>query len=272
MPRAQQRALDAFSLRQPVFTVAEYLAAFPELTAQAAREQLRYAVRARRLFRVKHDLFQDADVVDPIGIAARWAPDAVIAYETAFRVHFGTGLPTSGPAYFLSATDARSRRDVDNVREVIPLRPPRPLGPAWNVLGISQVEYGGAPIRMTSDWRTLVDVLDRVELAPPIEDWWPAFFRGPRDLVQMAEYALRLKSVLCGARLGFFFDHLPWAPKEVLAVLPSAKVPTCIDRRRHPGGNRRCPKRNVLVPLPFKLQVERTEFYRGEARIPPPPK
>lgn len=257
-------ALDRFALRRGAFTLEEFLKEFPDRSPETARAQLTYAVKRGRLFRVKPNLYQDTDAWDPVALAARWAPDAVIAYETAFRLHFDrTGLLSSA-ARFLTATRCRPMLDPHGTLLVDPAHPPPALGDSWMWFGISNVDG----IRVTSPWRTLVDVLDRIDLAPSVHAIWPAFLTANPDPLEMIDYACRLPNRLAGARLGFFLDRLPGIPAHELERLPRAKFPTCFDRARHPNGNMHHPRRNLLVPMRVLLQVARTDFRYATPRLP----
>jgi len=151
--------------------------------------------------------------VDPYLVAAKLTPDAVLAYHCALAFH--------GKAY-----SVHMRLHYVSTSKSIPLtfqghefiRAPVPSALAAKgeeMFGVIRRNRSGVDLRVTSLERTLVDVLDRPDLAGSWEEIWRSlesieFF----DLDQVIAYVLLLENATTAAKVGFFLEQ----HKEVLMV------------------------------------------------------
>lgn len=173
---------------------------------------------------------------DFIALAARMAPDAAVAYHTALEVH---GVAQSLFERLTFVTWTKTKPTSFRGRRFVPVRPPKPLlaadrGEGW----IERAERGGVEIRVTTLERTLVDVLDRPDLAGGIEEVWRSLSSVPAiDPEPLEEYVELLGNKTLAAKVGFFLDThreelvVPSALLERLrARLP--RSPVYMDRSR----------------------------------------
>lgn len=220
---------------------------------------LRHYVRTGRLRSIRKGLYASylTDYRDPWHIGSRLTRDAVLAYDAALSFHGFTG-PGYGMSYL---TLDRGRPYSFNDTEYRPVLVPRRLRRLrdWGG-GIVSREHHGLAVRVTTIDRTLVDLLDRLDLGPGIEEVWRAFkaVRGP-DVDFMAAYAQRLGSAVCAARLGFFLDQLgaltPGARRLLERCVP--KVAAYFDRATQDRGGQLAHPWNVIVPDEFVALTNR---------------
>ena len=247
---------DEFFRKHPVFTVEELdndLAAQNEVgVGPRAREALlNYHQRTGRLVRVRRRLYAvipagaaaNTYPVDPFLVAGKLTPDATLSYHTALELH--------GQAY--------------SVQEHFTYSAGRPLGPftfrsqvfhgakfpltlcraGKEHFGVLTTERAGLEIQVTSLERTLVDVLDRPDLAGGWEEIWRSletveFF----DLDKVVEYALLLENATTAAKVGFFLEQ----HRDGLMVEPRHLKPLQNLRPRQPHYlDRSCRKPGRLV-------------------------
>ncbi len=211
---------------------------------------LRYWVRSGRLRSIRRGLYASylTDDRDPWLVGSRLTRDAVMAYDAALSFHGFTG-PGHGMSYL---TLERGRPYSFNDTEYRPVLVPRRLRRLrdWGG-GVATVERHGLPLRVTTVERTLVDLLDRLDLGPGIEEVWRAFetARG-LDVDFMATYAQKLGSAVCAGRLGFFLEQLgaltPGARRLLERCVP--KVAAYFDRATQDRGGQLAHPWNVIVP------------------------
>ena len=198
----------------PVFRFADFASAHREGAAckpATSLAVLKQHVRAGNLLNVRRGLYvvvprgqtPDAVVVDPCVLASHLAPDAVVAYHGALQFH-GKAHSLSRRVPFLTRT--RTKPLVFRGSEFVPVPVPAPLRALPDLGGgvVTKVR-DGAPVRVTTLERTLVDVLDR----PRRGGAAGAFSRLPGGLGALAGYARHPRRSL--GRLGFrgnFAEHL----------------------------------------------------------------
>ena len=250
-----------FFATHPVFTHGEFATA-----SSRAGDRRRYTtqnilaqhVRAARLVRVRRGLYAtvprgvrpEKAVVDPYLVATKLAADAVVAYHTALRFH---GKAYSASQRYNYVTRRRARPLRFRQTQFIPVQLPAPLRQLSDAGGgILERPHGGGQVRVTTLERTLVDVLDVPERGGGWEELWRSletveFF----DLDAVVEYALKLRSALTVARVGFFLEqHREKLMVEERHLEPlrahAPAQPRYLDRRREPG--KLVPKWNLVVP------------------------
>lgn len=242
-------ALDFFA-NHPVFTHQEFAKSASdggEKSRQTTHNILAHHVSTGRLLRVRRGLYATVlrgvspakAVVDPYLVATKLADDAVVAYHAALQFHGKTYSVSQRFTYLAHRRASPFRfRQTEFVSVQVPAALRR-LPDAGG--GILERRHAGGLVRVTTLERTLVDVLDVPEHGGGWEELWRSleaveFF----DLDAVVAYALKLRSALTVARVGFFLEQ----HRDTLMVeerhLESlhAHAPTqarYLDRRREPG-------------------------------------
>lgn len=185
--------------------------------------------------------------VDPLALASRLAADATLAYHTALEA-LGYAQSAFERLHFLTWTKSRSLRFQG--RDFVPVRPRAGLRRAKESF-VVQLERAGLQVRSTSLERTLVDVLDRPDLAGGMEEVWRSISAvDALDFAALDRYAGLVSRPVLTARLGYVLEaHARrWlTPSKMLAALEVKRPagPVYLDRRQ-PG---RLVKRwNLVVP------------------------
>jgi predicted transcriptional regulator of viral defense system len=202
-----------FFAQHAVFSAAEFAEAYQG--ASASRDSaLAYHEKHGHLLRVRRGIYvsvppgmhSEQVAVDSYALAAKVAPDAVLAYHTALAF-FGKAYSVHQRFEYLTATAARPFRFRD--QEFRPVQFPKALREARQTLwGVKTVERSGVDLRITSLERSLVDVLDRPDLSGGWEESWRSlssveFF----DVDRVVEYALLLDSATVAAKVGLFLSQ-----------------------------------------------------------------
>lgn len=254
--------LDFFSIH-PVFRreeFAEFLAGRGASSPWTADSHLRRYLGAGRIGRVKRGVFfvagpgetaTDAPL-DFLLVASRLAPDAVLAYHSALEAH-GHAQSLFERFFFLSATQAKPL--TLRGRSFVPVVPPAALRRRRKAFTLcTEVERRGLPCRVTTLERTLVDVLDRPDLAGGLEEAWRSLAGVPLfDLKVVLAYVRLCGQAALAAKVGLFLERRrePLGVSEaVLARLRRMcpKQPQYLDRR---VGGRLAPGWNLIVPAPL---------------------
>lgn len=269
-------SLEAFFARHPVFTVEEldrFLAARRGDQAQNPQTRqslLGYYQQQGRLRHVRRGLYavqtpgpgqtpgqapsvSSFSPADPFLIAARLAPDAVLAYHTALQLH-GFAHSVREQQTCLSQQKLIRPLRLDGILyRAVP--PPSALPPAERMgLGVETLDRQGLPVRATGLERTLVDVLDRPALAGGWEEAWRSWegVGVALDFAFLLRYASLLGNATTAAKLGYALE----AGRERLAV-PTAVLDglrSLAPRQPHPAergmrqGTRLVRPWNLLVP------------------------
>ncbi len=258
--------LQEFFTQHPVFTRDDLAA---QLDLQGGRSPrtvdslLAYHVRAGHLLRIRRGLYAalaagNGSAVDPYLVAARLAPDAVLAYHTALELH---GRAHSAHHEFLICTGHRIRPLMFRGHRFRALRPPKALRDRRRVdAGVDVVDRFGLEVRVTGLERTLVDVLDRPDLSGGWEEVWRSletveFF----DLDAVVEYVLLLDNATTAAKLGLFLDlhrETLMVEEDVLDQLRGLRPrqPHYIDRRARESSHRLIAPWNLVVPESLLLR------------------
>lgn len=230
-----------------VFTRQEFeraLLSGGEKTSATLTKHLQLWRRSGRLHTVRRGVYvrlepgqTPADApVDALTLASRMAPDAVLAYHTALEAH-GVAQSAFERLFFTTWTKARPMRFQG--REYVPVRPRsgvRDAKEGW----VSQVERAGIELRVTTVERTVVDVLDRPDLAGGVEEVWRSLAAiEALDFDELVRYWELIARPLLTARLGFALEANGerWlTPPKLLAKLEAHRPrgPVYLDRRR-PG-------------------------------------
>jgi predicted transcriptional regulator of viral defense system len=144
--------------------------------------------------------------VDPLLVVGKLAADCVIAYHSALE-HYGKAYSTHGEHVALSSHAVHPFTFRGQRFRTVPF--PRTLGRETPIkYGFLPQERQGVVIEVTTLERTLVDVLDRPDLAGGWEEVWRSlelveFF----EITQAVAYALKLGNATTNAKLGFFLEQ-----------------------------------------------------------------
>ena len=252
-----------FFAAHPVFSREEFLrflAGRGATSAETANSHLRRYLAAGRIGRVKRGVFFAAGPGETAGnapldfllVASRLAPDAVLAYHTALEAH-GHAQSIFERLYFL--TETKNKPLKFRGRSLVPVVPPASLRRRKkSFILCGEVERRGLPCRVTTLERTLVDVLDRPDLAGGLEEGWRSVAGVPLfDLEAVLGYVRLRGQANLAAKVGFFLEQRREAlgvRDEVLARLRRMRPAQLqyLDRRL---GGRVAPGWNLIVPAPI---------------------
>lgn len=201
----------------PVFRFEDFVSSHAEGRArsvQASQAVLKQHVRAGNLLHVRRGLYAvvprglspDALQVDPYLLAAHLTPDAVVAYHAALQLH---GKAHSVSRRFTYLTLTRAKPFQFRGAEFVPVPVPPPLRDLPDIGGgLVKKRRNGLAVRVTTLERTLVDVFH----APRHGGGWEEIWRSLEaveffDLDAVADYALKLRSAVTVARVGFFLEQ-----------------------------------------------------------------
>lgn len=266
-------SLEAFFAHHPVFTVEEvdrFLAARRGGTPQNPQTRqalLGYYRQQGRLRHVRRSLYavetpgQEAHAfssspfssADPFLIAARLAPDAVLAYHTALQLHGFAHSLRQEQICLSQQKFVRPLRFAGILYRAVP--PPAALPAAERMsLGVETLDRQGLTVRATGLERTLVDVLDRPALGGGWEEAWRSWegVAVALDFAFLLRYVRLLESATTAAKLGYALE----AGRERLAVPPVVleELRALAPRQPHPAerglrqGTRLIRPWNLLVP------------------------
>lgn len=251
---------DVFLAKHPVYTREEWLAKQGSSESIRTKEtQLHYYVKTGRAVRVRHGLYvsvpagEDPALLqpDPFLICAKAAPDSVIAYHAAMEYH-GRAYSLHQRFDFLTTTDIR-HFEFRGVAYRGLTFPKRLLDKQATHCEVEAQERSGVTVRVTSLERTLVDALDRPEVAGGWEEIWRSlgsveYYDGKR----IVAYLKLLGNATTVAKTGYFLEEhqnaLPFGA-AVLAELASMR-PSQVRRMEAKArpDDRFIPRWNLVVP------------------------
>ena len=172
---------DVFFRNHPVFTgeeLAAHLLAAGQVGSRTQESLLAYHTKASRLVRVRRGLYavippesdRDTYPIDPYLVASRLTPDAVLSHHTALEFH-GRTYSVWRHLFYLAERPPGTVTFRSHVFRGT--RFPEALVRSGNQhFGVLKAERAGMSLRVASLERTLVDVLDRPDLAGGWEEVW----------------------------------------------------------------------------------------------------
>ena len=209
--------LNDFLAQHAVFTVEEvarYLSDRGSSNPLTRRSLLNYHRKRGRILRVRRGLYATVPwgrdpasiVVDPYLVAAKLTGDAVLAYHSALEFH-GRAHSVHWTLVYLSAVKSLPLVFQSHTYRCAPVPPPLAARRA-ELLGVTRQNRSGVELRVTNHERTLVDVLDRPDLAGSWEEIWRSlesveFF----DIDRVIEYTSLLENATTAAKVGFFLEQ-----------------------------------------------------------------
>jgi predicted transcriptional regulator of viral defense system len=251
-----------FFASHPVFSRDEFVHFLKQRGApsvETANFHLKRYLAAGRIGRIKRGVYFSAGPgetaarasLDFLLVASRLAPDAVLAYHTALEAH-GYAQSLFERLYYLTTT--KTKPVTFRGRHFVPVLPAAPLRRKKKALTLStEVERRGLPCRVTTLERTLVDVLDRPDLAGGLEEVWRSLSSVPLfDLDVVVNHVRLCGQATLAAKVGFFLERRQstlGVPRIVLERLRRMrpKQPHYLDRKL---GGRMAPGWNLMVPAP----------------------
>lgn len=226
----------------------------------SGRQQLSYhhkvgnLIHIRKfLYAVKPSSIKDKDFwIDPYLIAGKATTDAVLSYHTALELHnlayttfeeliFSTTRPnklfTYGSQRFHAVSFPKSLTTKNEMYNSVEL-----------------IQRQGINLKVTNLERTIVDILDRPDLAGGWEEIWRSLDHVIHfDPAKLVAYTLLLNNVTTTAKVGFFLeqrpDHLKIDPsylEQLLQHIP--KQPHYMNRTQRSKGQY-IKKWRLIVPL-----------------------
>ena len=238
--------IDVFFHMHPVFRHEEFAAWKTKesvLKAVSINMALQYYVKKGRIMRIHRMLFavippgesSDAVSIDPYLVAAKAAPDSVLAYHTALELH-GVAYSTFGRFNYL--TGRKNKPFEFQNQRFQPSKQPSTLKRTKQTSVSTQtINRQGVDIQVTNLARTYVDVLDRIELS----GGWEEVCRAVNNMVsidvsEIIHYAGRINNARLAAKVGYFLEQRKGAfqvSDEQLAdlLLASPKVPQYASKR-----------------------------------------
>ncbi len=246
---ATKRSADFFATH-PVFTHEEFLAAHAaqrDRSPRTADSLLTRHAAAGKVLHVRRGIYaavpvgvdREAFQVDPFLLATKLAPDAAVAYHAALQFR-GKTYSVWHRFAVLSRSHVRPLSFQGN--DFAPVRPPRALDRLPDLGGgVVTESHAGGTVRLTTLERTLVDVLDAPDLGGGWEEVWRSLEMVDYfDLASVVEHALKRRSAITAARVGFFLEQhreALFVEEQHLKALRehSPRRPQYLDRKREPG-------------------------------------
>lgn len=258
--------LQDFFSRHPVFTLEEVInflqeRASAEANIDTRKALLRYHQEQGHIVRIRRGLYASVQTgfdakgfpVDPFLITSKLAIDAVLAYHTALDFW---GLSYSVWHQFTYVTNHPRCRSVAFQNSTFrAVRQPPALSSTNNAMfDVKTEERQGLNVRVTSQERTLVDVLARPDLAGGWEEIWRSLeLANYFDISKIVQYALLLQNATTIAKVGFFLQQ----HQEQFSVKDNqlAELKSFIPVKPHYGErsqgvqNKFLPEWNLIMPL-----------------------
>ncbi len=159
-----------FIARNPIFRFETFVAAHTADGRSPATSAaiLRYHVKTGRLHNMRRGLYASVGPLDPWVLGSRLTRDAIIAYDGALSFHKLAGLGHS----ISFATKERSKPFSWNEVVYSGIRP------VYLPDDVEGCERSGQVLKVTSIECTLVDLLDRLDLAPEPLELYECFERS----------------------------------------------------------------------------------------------
>ena len=208
--------LRAFLHSHPVFSgqeFAEFLNSRGSSNPRTREALVRYYRERGAILQVRRGLYYslppgtsaEQAPVDSYLVAAKLAPDAVLAYHTALEVH-GRSYSVEDRVVYLTNKYPSGRSFKFRGTTYRAITPPIKLG--GKQAGVESVDRAGQQVHVTTLERTVVDVLDRVRLSGGLEEVWRSLETiSYLDIEQVVAYALLLGNSTTVARVGFFLSQ-----------------------------------------------------------------
>jgi predicted transcriptional regulator of viral defense system len=179
----------------------------------SAMTALAYHVEQGHIVNLRRGLYARHAKVDPFLVAACLTSDAVIAYDGALAWH---GYIHAGKRISILTAERAAPFEFGGKR-LVPVRVPRDLARQEHFGGfIEWTEREGVSLPATTLERTVVDLLDRIDLAPPITHLQQLANHPSIDFDAMFSYAETLGHPVTAARLGWLVETNASIPSTMM--------------------------------------------------------
>jgi predicted transcriptional regulator of viral defense system len=224
------------------------------------RQQLSYHYKQGHLLRIRRSLYavkpflfsEENNWIDPYLIASKATNDAVLAYHTALELHDLAYTTFEELTYLTAQLNKSFEYQGQKFRPII--FPKSLIAQNKTDYGVNTIKRQGLEIKITSLERTIVDVLDRPDLAGGWEEIWRSLDNiisfDPKKIVK---YTLLLNNATTVAKVGFFLEQMPAHIavhqdfiKQLLPHIPKQPHYMNGDRR---GKGKYIEKWQLIVPL-----------------------
>jgi predicted transcriptional regulator of viral defense system len=224
------------------------------------RQQLNYHRKTGKLVHIRKSLYavkpvsiaEEAFWIDPYLIAGKAAGDAVLSYHAALELHNLAYTTFEEYAFSTSQTIKPFTYQGQRFRAV-PF--PRSLVVQNQTnTSVELLQRQGITIKATSLERTLVDILDRPDLAGGWEEVWRSLDHVTHfDVEKLINYTLLLNNATTVAKVGYFLEqrpeHLKIDAKYIKKLLPYIpKQKHYLDRSQR-GKGKYIKKWQLIIPL-----------------------
>ena len=249
-----------FFAANPIFGRAEFAKAVGRHPSdRALTELLKYHLGAGNIRRIARGVFAStpkgprtaAGVIDRFLAASRLRTGAVVAYRSALELHGCATTPTN-EVQLIASGEPGLVTTIDFACRFV--SPPPHHSPGE---GLTTLERQGLAISVTTLERTLVDLLDRYDLAGGPEDLFQcldlvAERNAPLDIDAMADFARRRRNAAAAGALGYWLAR----ERDRLGVADAALEDLRSLAPRHvryalgatPGRGRAATGWNVILP------------------------
>lgn len=205
-----------FLMLNDIFTTEEadaFLKQYKTGNVNTRKALLAYYRKTRRILPIRRGLYAvvpfgidpDSFIPDPIQVAAKSTPDAVLAWHTALDFH-ARSYTTWNKFYFASNRSSLAIRFSDCQINGIVL-PSTFWTRTAKTLGVDIQTRGHTIVRVTSLERTLVDVMDRPLLGGSWEEIWRSLDNIEYfDLSIVSKYLRLVSNSTTTARVAFYLE------------------------------------------------------------------
>src|SRR3990167_9255977 len=198
-----------FFFEHKLFILEQFVRAMGNPTS-TCKIMLNQHLKTGNIVRIKQRLYASipsgADTrsypIDPYAVISMLAPDALIAYHTALQFH-GVAYSVHFQHVFQSREKIRDfqfRQDRFTVTKY-----PKSLSKQKRFIFVDEIDHHGIKVRVTQTERTLVDVLDRINLSGGLEEVWRSLNNIQHvNIDKIVKYALLLNNATTIAKVGFY--------------------------------------------------------------------
>ncbi|MBB70826.1 MAG: hypothetical protein CMF50_00305 [Legionellales bacterium] len=253
---------EAFFNEHPLFhhaELVEYLKNQGNYNQNTLKATLQYHIAKQHLGRIRRGYYLVTSRYAPgiqiendhLLIAGYMAPDAILSYHTAMEFH-ALAYSVSATVYFNSAE--KIGQLICEYGQYQQISHPTGLQPDKLFLETKLHDRLGMDIHVTSIERTLVDCLQRPELAGGWEEIWRSFESiNYLDIPRLIDYALQLENATTVAKLGFFLEQHQRqfsVPEDALEQLASHRPKSrhYMDKN-YQGPIKNMKRWNLIVPV-----------------------
>lgn len=251
-----------FFLQHPIFSYRDFLMF---LSAQGTKKRdaqnaaLKYYLKIGRITHLRRELYavtsplaqHETSTIDLYLLASKMTDDAVLGYHTALELH-GVAYSVFENFTYIASHPLRPFVFDTHIFRGVPI--PKSLRDKHKEnFGVNTIKREGVNVGITSLARTIVDVLDRPELAGGWEEVWRSLESvAVFDVEETVKYTLLLNNATLAAKLGFFLEQRPTtlAVEEKYLKQLQKKIPSkphYLERSRRRSG-KLISRWNLIVP------------------------